>query len=81
MKKTAHIESGKTPALFTIGSDSYSGTIIESRRNNRELVWKSETGNQNVFTLRKDGKYLLKGGQCGYLTIGDDSPTKLDPGF
>ena len=70
------------PATYEIGSDSYAGTIVEIHRGGLTLVWRSTSGRLvKTFTRKADRSYALKGHGYGYLTLGDTSPTNLDPGF
>jgi hypothetical protein len=75
-----------TPALYSIGSDDWSGRIVEILRNGRTLVWlgsRHEDTPENrkraaeKFTRRKDGRYFLEGKKYGELHVGDASPTSL----
>lgn len=65
------------PATSWINSDCYAGTIKRVMRNGRTLVWVSEAGREETFTLRADGQYRRKGRDHGSLCLGDSRKTDL----
>ncbi len=75
------------PASYRLGSDIYAGQIIEIVLNKHgfacKIVWKSNNSwkESEIFTLRKDGRFLIKGCNFGVLQIGDNAETKLSRGF
>jgi hypothetical protein len=63
------------PATFNIGSDHYATEVTAVSPSKHRI----ET-TKGVFTRRSNGRYIMRGGNYGSLTLGI-AETRLDPSF
>lgn len=63
------------PATFHIGSDRYATKVTAVSPSGHKI-----DAEGRVFTRRSNGRYILRGGNYGSLTLGV-AETRLDPSF